>query len=454
MISLAMLPRTLQQQIKVLAEELGGLFDELGVAEDCYSVGGLSGVIADQLVATAGTRPNRKVAPNKLSVVFVDRTLDLFSATSFESSNAADLLFNNSEELFPGSNDVKVDLRRLFNKQESDFVIDGCLADSKSVVPMATLLTTDHSTLTDEILSSLEGQIQLDPETLESRDLSLILPETDTFSKYQNFPYFQVLAAILGCQERDCSEITSYLTSTDVSLLWTTLEDSVLVGQLANSILASCQDKPELTPEHVLTLLTHLYSLFGDITDLFSDTDAIELAKLKYMFSKRLQNSSSPLSTSLTSTCKTEEDVFRKTDQIFARLESLSQERRTLSQLSQLTSKDSGSPQYISLLQQILDLSLDSQEDLVDIEYRSGGLRDLLKTGLGLFTRAVTKPRPGGGGGGVLVYVVGGVSVREVRWVEEYRRRTGREVYLAGNCALSHNKLARKLLVNDNLFGV
>ena len=448
---MAMLPRPLQQRIKVLAEELGCLFDELGVAEDCYSVGSMSRVLADHLVATAGSRPSRKLAPGKVNVVFVDRTLDLFSATSFEPNNAANLLFNNSDELFSGSNDVKVDLRRLFNKQETDFVINGCIADSKSAVPISTLLTTDHTTLTDEILSSLEGQIQLDPDTLESRNLSAILPETDTFSKYQNFLHFQVLAAILGCQEKGCNDITSYLSSADLSLLWTTLEDSVLVGQLANSILASFQDNPKLTPEHIITLLTHLYSLFGELIDQFSDTDAIELAKLKNLFFKRLQSSNSPLSTSLTSSCTTEEETHTKIDTIFSRLESLCQDRRNLSQLGHLTNKESGTPQYTSLLQQIIELSLESEEDLVDVEYRSGGLRDLLKTGLGLFTRAVSKPRPAGC---VLVYVVGGVSVEEVRWVEEYRRRTGRDVYLAGNCVLSHDKLARRLLVNDNLFGV
>lgn len=81
---------------------------------------------------------------------------------------------------------------------------------------------------------------------------------------------------------------------------------------------------------------------------------------------------------------------------------------------------------------------------------RSGGLRDLLKTGLGLFTRAVTKPRPTCP---LLLYLVGGVTCAEVAWVEEYRARTGREVYLGSNCVLSHEKLARMMLINDNLFG-
>lgn len=444
---MAMLPRPLQIQIKILGEELGSLFDELGVAEDCYSVGVMSRVLADHVVTTAGTRPARKHAPKKLSVVFVDRTLDLFGASGFQCESAASLLFDNLEELFQGSNDVKVDLRQLFNKQDSDFVINGCLADSKSAVPMETLLTTDHMTLCEEILSSVEEQIQLDPATLASRDLAAILPETDTFSKYQNFLYFQVLAAILACQEKPDRELVKYLSSTDVSLLWTTLEDAVLVGQLANSILTQYQETEALLPEHIATLLIHLYSLFGELSDLMSDTDAIELAKLKNMFFKRVQACNSALARALHA--DSDEKVHEKIEHLFARLESISQERLSLTQLSQLTSQESGSPQYTPLLEQLLHLCLDTQEDLVDVEYRSGGLRDLLKTGLGLFTRAVSKPRPAGA---VLVYVVGGVTVEDCTWVEEYRRRTGREVYLGGNCLLNKQRLVQRLLENENMF--
>ena len=104
--------------MKVLAEELGGMFDEIGAAEDCYSVGSFSRLVADCLVATAGHRPARKTAPKKLSVVFVDRTLDLFGVSGFQTDSAAELLFNEAEELFPGSNDINVDLRLDFIPEE------------------------------------------------------------------------------------------------------------------------------------------------------------------------------------------------------------------------------------------------------------------------------------------------------------------------------------------------
>ena len=447
---MTMLPRTLQLQIKILAEELGQFFDEIKVAEDCYCVGNFSRILADQVVATAGHRPDRRYS-TKLSVIFVDRTLDLFNSTSSDFSNSANLIFNNSEELFSGSNDVKVNLKRLFNKQDNEFVVNGSISDSKAVIPISTLLTTDHTQLTDDILGSLEGKLQLDPDVLESRDLAYILPDTDMFSKIQNFLHFQVLAAILECLEEEDRLITDHLSSTDDSLLWTNLEDSVLVGQLANSILEPFVEDPALSPLHIATLLVHLYSLFGKICDSESDTDAIELAKLYDLFFKRVKSCQDNFSKSLTSSCRTDEDLRRKIDNVFVRLESISQTRAPFSHLQNIGSRD-GTPNYTNILELIVKLCLDGDASLAaDVEYRSGGLRDLLKTGLGLFTRSVAKPRPVCP---VLLYVVGGVSVGDVRWVEEYRQRTGRDVFLAGNCVLSHDKLAKMLLVNDNVFGV
>ena len=157
--TLGMLPGSLQVQLKVLAEQLGVMLDGLGVVEDCFSVGGVARVLADQVVATVGHRPTRKLSTGKLSLVFVDRTLDVFGATSFDRTNTASLLLNTAPELFAGSNDVRIDLRRLFNKSDTEFMVNGCLADSRSAIPIARLMRTDHVTLADQVLSSLEDQV-------------------------------------------------------------------------------------------------------------------------------------------------------------------------------------------------------------------------------------------------------------------------------------------------------
>ena len=447
---MGMLPGTLQLQIKVLAEELGRLFDEMSVAEDCYCVGSFSRILADQVVATAGHRPDRRYS-TKLSVIFVDRTLDLFDVSSFDFKNSASLLFNNADELFPGSNDVKVDLKRLFNKHDQDFVVSGSISESRSVIPMSTLLTTDYTSLTDDVLCSLEGKLQIDSDVLESRDLAAILPDTDMYSKIENFLHFQVLAAVLDCSERRDRPLTEHLSSTDNSLLWTNLEDSVMVGQLSNSILKPFTEDPALNALHIATLLVHLYSLFGKIIDKFSDSEAIELAKLNDLFFKKVKLGQDRLSEHLNSLCLTDEELHKKIDSIFSRLESIAQTRSNFSYFRDIANNN-GIPTYTSILEQVLDLCLDQDASLgADIEYRSGGLRDLLKTGLGLFTRSVAKPRPLCP---VLVYIVGGVGVGDIRWVEEYRQRTGRDVILGGNCVLSHHKLAEMLFINDNVFGV
>ena len=118
-----MLPKNLQLDIKILAEQFGQMFDDLGVIEECYCVGSTSRVIANQLVSTAGKRPNRKTAGRKVSVIFIDRTLDLYSATSYNTKCASNMIWNMSKELFPKSNDVKIDLKKLFKKSNEEELV-------------------------------------------------------------------------------------------------------------------------------------------------------------------------------------------------------------------------------------------------------------------------------------------------------------------------------------------
>eukprot|EP00116_Pleurobrachia_bachei_P000362 sb/3460624/ len=396
-VGIAMLPTQLAQQIRVLTEEMTSLFDELGLVEDCYSVGCLSRILADQIVSTASRRPARREG-EKMSLVIVDRTTDLFGVTSIDPDNAGSLLFNHSSSLFPGSNDVRVELGGLFNKDKLDLC--GSLADSKSAIPISTLLSTTSTQLTDDILGSLEGQIQMDPDILETRDLSQILPAADMHSKLSNFPWFQVLAGVEESGKRRDGEIERYLSSTDLSMLWTVYEGgSSGVAQLVNSITTN----HTLTALQLCTLTAHLYSLFGRLAETDSVSEEVEVAKLKRRLMELMECPKDKFSTALGVGCAgNAAALLNRVDVVFDRLEALSRERSNFTQLSSLVSEEQS---YSSLVQQIISLSLDSTQDLVDVEYRSGGLRDLLKTGLGLFTRAVAKPRPVCP---MLVYVVGG----------------------------------------------
>lgn len=71
------LPPELQIQIKCLASALNALFEFINTREESFSVGPMSRLIAGELAIHPQAKNRRKAAPNKASVVFVDRTLDL-----------------------------------------------------------------------------------------------------------------------------------------------------------------------------------------------------------------------------------------------------------------------------------------------------------------------------------------------------------------------------------------
>lgn len=71
------LPSDLQLAIRSLVSDLNTFFEYLGVREECFALGPLSKIIAGDLANYSQAKVRRKNAPNKASIVFVDRTLDL-----------------------------------------------------------------------------------------------------------------------------------------------------------------------------------------------------------------------------------------------------------------------------------------------------------------------------------------------------------------------------------------
>lgn len=77
------LPPELQIQIKSLASALNAMFECTNTREESFAVGPMSRLIAGELANHPQAKNRRKTAPNKASIVFIDRTLDLTGAMSF-----------------------------------------------------------------------------------------------------------------------------------------------------------------------------------------------------------------------------------------------------------------------------------------------------------------------------------------------------------------------------------
>lgn len=76
-VGLGTLPAELRVAVRALVGDLDALFTALSLREESFAVGALSRVVAAELASYAPARNRRRMATNKASVIFVDRTLDL-----------------------------------------------------------------------------------------------------------------------------------------------------------------------------------------------------------------------------------------------------------------------------------------------------------------------------------------------------------------------------------------
>ncbi|CAG10979.1 unnamed protein product, partial [Tetraodon nigroviridis] len=107
-------------------------------------------------------------------------------------------------------------------------------------------------------------------------------------------------------------------------------------------------------------------------------------------------------------------------EMIFQTLQGLSQTRDHLKQLRSVYTASDGVHQatYRPFLRQVVEeVFHPDRPDCPDIEYMSGGLTDLLKTGFSMFMK-VTRPHPGDNPL-LIVFLVGGVTASELRLIKE-----------------------------------
>eukprot|EP00057_Strongylocentrotus_purpuratus_P015857 XP_011670331.1 PREDICTED: sec1 family domain-containing protein 2 [Strongylocentrotus purpuratus] len=103
-----------------------------------------------------------------------------------------------------------------------------------------------------------------------------------------------------------------------------------------------------------------------------------------------------------------------------SKVKSISRARNTLQRFMDVFSPGTAThpSSYSPLVKQVMKSVFDpSKPDLVDIEYKSSGFRDLLKTKFRLFMN-VGKPRPSDHPL-LIVFMVGGVTCSEVKHIKE-----------------------------------
>ncbi|XP_054458651.1 sec1 family domain-containing protein 2 [Anoplopoma fimbria] len=450
------LPAELQLDIRALTSALNSVFEATGTREESFAVGPMSRIIAGELAAHPQARARRKTAPNRASIIFMDRTMDLTGAVGHHGDNLVEKILTVLKPLPGHVTDVQVDMLELTSLQRTphsqNTVAPGCLAQTQSPAAQSlweTMLTSKHK----------EGVMEVRRQLVEaaSKENLPIKMSMGRVTPEQLCSYMQLFRSSWGALESHCGVLQLGLATAQTlrhpgllrwdaclafeRLLLQALGDSdfpAVLRQLLplmkprggedSAASGSRSGEDECGPDELILLLVYLYSLAEEAQD--RDADEEELEKLERELIGALtlvvtrETELSPLLQKLTGCANPEELTTERAhtalSEMFETLRGLSHTRDHLKQLRSVYTASDGVHQatYRPFLRQILEeVFHPDRPECPDIEHTSGGLTDLLKTGFSMFMK-VTRPHPSDNPL-LLLFLVGGVTPSELRLIRE-----------------------------------
>ncbi|XP_039218807.1 sec1 family domain-containing protein 2 [Crotalus tigris] len=437
------LPSELQLAIRSLVSDLNAFFEYLGVREECFALGPLSKVIAGDLANFSQAKVRRKNAPNKASIVFVDRTLDLTGAVGHHGDNLAEKILSILPKLPGHTSDVMVNMVELTslhtNEKSCNIIAPGCLAQPTE--PAARALWESLMNLKQK-----ESLMEVRRHLVEaaSRENLPIKMSMGRVTPDQLHTYIQLFKKKIDALENHCGLLQIALAVVQTlkdpqnakwdnflafeRLFVQNIGESTLFNALEQllPIIKSYSNRTEddYTPQELLLLLVYIYSIVGEAKTGKELNEAESQVKEAFVQAICDEPELQPLLQKIIGCESSTKVTFPKAtaavNEIFKSLRDITRVRSQMKQFNSLHIPGSHSQQasYKPLMKQVLEeIYNPDRPDPVDIEHMSSGLTDLLKTGFSMFMK-VSRPHPSDHPMLVL-FMVGGVTVSEVRMIKD-----------------------------------
>ncbi|XP_076009634.1 sec1 family domain-containing protein 2 [Genypterus blacodes] len=487
------LPPELQIQIKSLASVLNSMFEASSTREESFAVGPMSRLIAGELASHPQAKTRRKTAPNKASIIFVDRTMDLTGAVGHHGDSLADKILTVLEPLPGHVTDVQVDMLELTGLQRTPntqtpqtTLAPGCLAQTQSAAAQSlweAMLTCKQKDGVMEVRRQLVEAASKEKLPIKL-SMGRVTPE-------QLCSYVQLFRSSWGALESHCGVLQLGLATAQTlrhpglprwdaclafeRLLLQALGDSDFLTVLRQllPLMKPCGGKDSAAsgsrsgeedcgPDELILLLVYLYSLAEE-----ADRDGEEEEELEKLEREligaltlviTLETELSPLLQKLTG-CTTPSEltndlVHSAVEDMFQTLRGLSLTRDHLKKLRSVYTASDGVHQatYRPFLRQILEeVFHPDRPECPDIEHTSGGLTDLLKTGFSMFMK-VSRPHPSDNPV-LFLFMVGGVTPSELRLIKDTvaTRKPGTQVLVLSTRLLRPTDIPQLLFTTQRL---
>ncbi|XP_068134658.1 sec1 family domain-containing protein 2 [Hyperolius riggenbachi] len=438
------LPTELQAHIKNLVSGLNQLMEGIGVREECFSVGCLSRIIAGELANYPQAKNRRKLAQNKASLVFIDRTLDVTGAVGHHGDSLVEKILSILPCIPGQTNDVMINMDVLtdlrIDGENEGIIAPGCLSQPQDAAAKSlweSMMNMKQKEAVMEVKRYLVDAASREKLPIKM-SMGRVTPEqlrsyVMLFKKNQqalenHCGLLQLaLATVQTLKHPECGKWDNFLAF-ERAVLQTTGKSELpsVLNQLYPMIKSHSERGADndYSIEDILLLLVYIYSVTGDIQQ-NNELEVMEGEVRKVLVQCLCDEPElSPLLQKITGCESFAELTLDKStaavDKIFTILHDLTKVRAHLRLFHSVHVPGSNVQQaaYKPLLRQVIEEIFHSDHvEPVDIEHMSSGLSDLLKTGFSMFMK-VSRPHPADAPL-LILFVIGGVTVSEVRMVKD-----------------------------------
>ncbi|XP_048381951.1 sec1 family domain-containing protein 2 [Stegostoma tigrinum] len=437
------LPFELQIQIRSLVSTLNSMLEVLQLKEDCFAVGPTSRIIAGELANYPQAKHRRKTAQHRASIVFLDRTLDLSGSVAHHGDCLVERILSLLPK-FPGfTSDVKVNMMDLTsvqsNEETQNVIAPGCLSQPND--PLA-------KTLWESMLNmkQKEAVMEVRRHLVEaaSKENLPIKMSLGRVTPEQLNSYAQLFKRNLQALENHCGllQLSMATMQTLGHPCYSKWDNFLAFERLLLQALGDCdlsrvltqflpmiksyeeRENSDYNPEEILVLLVYIYSVVGELkVDNMVEKAECEVKKA-LLQALCDEPDLSNLLQEITGCSSASELTFDKAtgfvERAFETLRGIARARAHMKQFKAVYSPgdDIHQATYKPLVKQVIEeIFHPDRPDVVDIEYMSGGLTELLKTGFSMFMK-VSRPHPSDHPL-LILFLVGGVTASEVRMIKE-----------------------------------
>ncbi|XP_073993855.1 sec1 family domain-containing protein 2-like isoform X1 [Rhodnius prolixus] len=458
-VDLEALPLELQIGVMHLMTTINSLLSHISVQEEIFCIGFFSSLIGSQLQKYCSSALRAKMAVNKMSLLLIDRSLDLCGIMY----GAKDILLDKMKSVlpaFPGhSVDVAIDISPVcYAKNEPNdftFIAPGCLHEPPSNI-FELLINKNVKNILLELYTRLAkaSNINKIPQSVTVDELeSLILKNFK--KKYERIQACSdTIQACLGVIETLKSPKISSLEMAECSqklLLQSVAAEGntdEALKQLQNLVLD--RKKRGFNIEIILTIITFFYSLIGqkfpinpqlekDLEKVIADAlleDKEDLGMPKTLLENVTESNSKEF-------CK----------HIFTKLQYLKNARMHLTKYSDVASYEGPHQplEYNGLITQLIcDIVDVTKPEIPDLRYKANyGLKDNFASRFSKILN-VSKPHVMDNEF-IMVYIVGGITAKEVKFIKDCFKAYGKDVIIGSTALVSEIQILKNLFINDPL---